>query len=258
MLKRTNAHKAAGPDGIPSWVLRKCAEQLTEVFTDIFNLSLAQATVPLCFKTTSIVPAPKHSSAKILNDYRPVALVSHFIKCLERLLLGHVKSGLSPSLDIHQFAYRANRSTDDAISSALHAALSHLDESNTHVRMLFVDFSSAFNTIIPSKLITKLGNLVENKDLNINSSVINWILDFLTHRPQSIRLDGLTCSTLTLSTGVPQGCMLSPLLYSLYTYDCTYVHSCNTILKFADDTMVVGLIKNNDETAARPYLVKRF
>ena len=92
--------------------------------------------------------------------------------------------------------------------------------------MLFIDFSSAFNTIIPSKLITKLS------ELGINTSLCNWILDFLTNRPQSVRLDNHTSSTITLNTGVPQGCVLSPFLHSLFTYDCTPVHSIrfNSIL----------------------------
>jgi gmma-aminobutyric acid receptor subunit gamma/cGMP-dependent protein kinase 2 len=60
------------------------------------------------------------------------------------------------SLDPLQFAYRLNRSTDDSISIALHTALSHLNKRNTYVRMLFIDYSSAFNTIVPMKLITKL------------------------------------------------------------------------------------------------------
>src|SRR4029434_7167282 len=77
-----------------------------------------------------------------------------------------------------QFAYCQNRSMEDAISTSLHAALSYLDNGNTDARLLFIDFSSAFNTIIPSKLITKLS------DLSINTSLRNWILDFLTNRPQ--------------------------------------------------------------------------
>ena len=60
-LSQINARKAAGSDGIPRHVLRASAEQLTGVFPDIFNLSLAQVAVPACFKTTSIVPVPKHS-----------------------------------------------------------------------------------------------------------------------------------------------------------------------------------------------------
>lgn len=244
-LSRTNACKAAGPNSIPGRFLRACAAQLTDVWTDIFNLSLAQAVVPTCLKATSIVPVPKHSTAASLNDFRPVALTPIITKCFERLVLAHLKSCLSPTLDPYQFAYRKNRSTEDAISTALHSALSHLDNRDTYVRMLFIDYSSAFNTIVPSKLITKLGNL------GIDPSLCNWILDFLTNRPQSVRLDKHTSSTLTLNTGVPQGCVLSPLLYSLFTYDCTPVHGTNTIIKYADDTTVIGLISNNDELAYR-------
>ena len=90
--------------------------------------------------------------------------------------------------------------------------------------MLFIDFSSAFNTIIPSKLITKLS------DLAINVSPCNWMLDFLTNRPHSVRLDHHTSSTLILNTGVRQGCVLSPLPYYLFIYDCTPAHGSNTIV----------------------------
>ncbi|KAI2647404.1 hypothetical protein H4Q32_025832 [Labeo rohita] len=155
-LNRINARKAAGPDGIPGSVLRACAEQLAGVFTDIFNMSLPQAAVPACFKSTLIVPVPKHSSPTCLNDYHPVALTPIIMKCFERLVLTHLKDSLQPSLDPHQFAYLGNRSTDDAVSIALHSVLTHLDNTNTYARMLFVDFSSAFNTVLPSKLINKL------------------------------------------------------------------------------------------------------
>ncbi len=111
--------------------------------------------------------------------------------------------------------------------------------------MLFIDFNSAFNTIIPQQLINKLSLL------GLNNSLCNWILDFLTGRPQSVRVGHNTSSTTTLSTGAPQGCVLSPLLFTLLTHDCTAKFSSNHIIKFADDTSVVGLISNNDETHYR-------
>ncbi|KAI5611468.1 gastrula zinc finger protein XlCGF28.1-like [Silurus asotus] len=244
-LCRVNPRKSAGPDNIPGRVLRECAEQLADVFTDIFNISLSSNIVPTCLKTTTIVPVPKKSTVSCLNDYRPVALTPIVMKCFERLVIRHIKTQLPLSLDPMQFAYRPNRSTDDAISTTVHLALTHLDNKNSYVRMLFIDFSSAFNTIIPQHLIEKL-NL-----LGLNTSLCNWILDFLTGRPQAVRIGNSISSTTTLSTGAPQGCVLSPLLFTLLTHDCAPMHSSNHIIKFADDTTVVGLISKNDESAYR-------
>uniref|UniRef100_A0A8C5DT67 Reverse transcriptase domain-containing protein n=1 Tax=Gouania willdenowi TaxID=441366 RepID=A0A8C5DT67_GOUWI len=244
-LQRTNARKAPGPDNIPGRVLRDCAEELTDVLTDIFNSSLSQAVVPTCFKATTIIPVPKKPSPSCYNDYRPVALTPILMKCFERLVMQHIKSALPSTLDPYQFAYRPNRSTDDAISTALHSALTHLETKDAHVRMLFIDFSSAFNTIIPQQLIHKLDNL------GLSTPMCNWLLDFLTGRPQAVRVGSNTSSTIMMNTGAPQGCVLSPLLFTLLTHDCAPSSSSNLFVKFADDTTVVGLINNNDESIYR-------
>ena len=101
------------------------------------------------------------------------------------------------------------------------------------------------STSVPSKLITKL------RILGLNTSLCNWILDFLTGRPQVVRVGSNTSATLILNTGAPQGCVLRALLYSLFTRDCMAKHDSNTIIKFADDTTVVDLITDNDEIAYR-------
>ncbi len=108
---------------------------------------------------------------------------------------------------------------------------------------VFIDYSSAFNTIVPTKLAVKLS------DLGINNSLCDWIQDFLTARPQVVKVGQFTSNSITLNVGAPQGCVLSPLLYSLCTHDCVSSHSSTSIIKFADDTVVLGLINNNDEAA---------
>ncbi len=147
-------------------------------------------------------------------------------------------------MDPLQFAYRPNRSTDDAISQVLHSSLTHIDSKNgNYVRLLFIDYSSAFNTIVPTKLAVKLS------DLGLNTSLCDWIQDFLTARPQVVKVGQFTSNSIPLNIGAPQGCVLSPLLYSLYTHDCVSSHSSTSIIKFADDTVVLGLINNDDEAA---------
>ncbi len=119
-FKRMNIRKAVGPDGIPGRVLKACAFQLAWVFTDIFNLSLSLSVVPACFKKSTIVPIPKKNKITCLNDWRPVALTPIFSKCFEKLIREYICSVLPASLDPLQFAYRSNRSTDDAIAFTLH------------------------------------------------------------------------------------------------------------------------------------------
>ncbi|KAK1799088.1 hypothetical protein P4O66_007353 [Electrophorus voltai] len=118
VLKRVNTRKAAGPDGICGRVLKACADQLAPVFTDIFNLSLTQGIIPSCFKWSTIVPIPKKPRPSCLNF--PVALTSVMVR-------DFITSSLPVSIDPLQFAYRHNRSTDDAITHLLHTTMTHLN-----------------------------------------------------------------------------------------------------------------------------------
>ncbi len=156
------------------------------------------------------------------------------MKVFERLLKNHICSSIPVTLDLLQFAYRPNRSTDDAIFQVLHSSLTHIDsKKGNYVRLLFIDYRSAFNTIVPINLAFKL------TDLDLNSSLCDWIQDFLTGRPQVVQMGQFTSNSITLSIGAPQGCV---------THDCVSSHISTSIVKFADDTVVLGLISNNDET----------
>ncbi len=123
----------------------------------------------------------------------------------------------------------------------LHFILQHLDRPGTYVRILFVDF----NTIIPDTLQYKL------TQLSVPASICQWINSFLTDRQQLVRLGKFSSSTRTTSTGAPQGCVLSPLLFSLYMNDCTSKDPSVKLLKFADDTTLICLIQDGDKSAYR-------
>ena len=119
----------------------------------------------------TIVPVPKKAKITELN-YCPVALTSVIMKCFERLVKDHITSTLPATLDPLHFTYCPNRSADDAIAITLHTVLSHLDNRNTYVRMLYIDYNSTFNTIEPLKPIIKL------ETLGLNPALCNWIQDF--------------------------------------------------------------------------------
>ena len=93
VFRSVNPRKATGPDRVPGKELKECADQLSTVFTNIFNLSLAQAATPSCLKTSTIIPIPKMPSLCSLNDFRPVALTPIVMKCFERLVQNHSPIG---------------------------------------------------------------------------------------------------------------------------------------------------------------------
>ncbi|KAI4885966.1 hypothetical protein NFI96_009926 [Prochilodus magdalenae] len=166
-------------------------------------------------------------------------------KCFERVVLSHIQSSIPNTTDPLQYAYGSNRSTSDAIAAALHVSLSHLENKDSYVRILFIDYSSAFNTVVPHRLTYKLSSL------GLHPTLCDWLLSFLTGRPQSVRIGNRTSAIITTNIGTPQGCVLSPILYTLFTHDCVATHPGNIILKFADDTAVIGRITGGDEAAYR-------
>ena len=123
-----------------------------------------------------------------------------------------------------------------ATPTVLHTVLRRLEQHGAYARLLFVDYSSAFNTILPCRLLSNMS------DLGVQHNICLWIRDFLTDQPQSVRMGPHLSSTLTLGIGAPQGCVLGPFLYSLYTHDLISSHNTNNIVRFADDMTVVGLM----------------
>ncbi len=167
---------------------------------------LLPSVVPTSFKKSVIIPVPKNNKPSCLNDYRPVALTSIVMKVFERLVKSHICSSIPITLDP---PITPNRSTDDAISHILHSSLTHIDSSNgNYARLLFIDYSSAFNTIVPIKVASKL------TDLGLNSSLCDWIQDFLSGRPQVVKVGQFTSNSITLNVGL---CPESPALLSLHT-----------------------------------------
>ena len=199
-MERLHQRKAAGPDGISPRILKTCASQLSPVLGHLYNLSLSQEKVPLLWKTSCLVPVPKKSRPNIA--------------CNE----GPGETGLSPAeatgedwtlcnLPIPQLG------VDDAVIYLLQRAHMHLDGGGGTVRIAFFDFSSAFNTIQPLLMGEKL------RVMGVDDTMISWITDYLTGRPQFVRLGSVLSDVVVSDTGAPQGTVLSPFLFTLYTTD---------------------------------------
>ena len=167
------------------------------------------------------------------------------MKCLEKHVLRSFLPICEPLMDPFQFAYKKCRSVEDAILFFTHNTYKHLDTPKCYVRTLFIDFSSAFNTIQPHILIPKL------LEMGVPKRTTLWIFEFLTRRPQFVYVrsddDCYVSSTIVTNTGAPQGTVLAPVLFSIYTDSCRGSFDNIPIIKYADDTSIQALIKNDND-----------
>jgi hypothetical protein len=239
LLRTVNIRKSAGPDEIPNKLLKTAAHTLGEPLCNLFNTCISQGTFPTIWKMSHIIPVPKSAGADDAKEFRPIALTSTISKLFERLLLVHLKPYLN---DKTQFAYQENRSTEDALAHLLDIISQHLDDNaKNHARCLFIDFSSAFNTISPTTLINQL------TATSLHPAIINLMYDFMINRSQKVRSGNGLSPLLTTSVGTPQGCVLSPLLFSIYVQHMPKPINGNFhIIKYADDTVLIELLSKND------------
>ena len=255
-FSKLKPNKACGPDGLSPKILKICSKELSYIYSIIFNMSLKLCKIPTIWKTSKIIPVPKSNSVKQMNDLRPVALTSVAMKCMEKIVLNNIMPICQPHLDPFQFAYKSKRSVEDAILFFTNNIYKHLDTPKCYVRTLFIDFSSAFNTIQPHLLIPKL------IDFGIPNSISLWILDFLIERPQFVFLklsnSNFQSSTLITNTGAPQGTVLAPILFSIYTNDCTANYDNIPIIRYADDTSIQALVKNDNDLLNYRTEISRF
>lgn len=240
-FSQVKVRKSPGPDHIGGRLLKNCAEQLSGIYSFIFNESLKLSKVPRLWKDAIVVPIAKKRNSSSLGDYRPVALTSLIMKSFEKIVRKEILTLTQPALDPMQFAYRSGRGVDDATCTLLNMILGHLEGKKSHARLLFIDFSSAFNCVQPHILAKKL---IDTFQLDLY--IVCWLVDFLINRSQRVRVNGVLSNILMSSTGTPQGCVLSPLLFSLYTDDCRSVFNGRHIVKFADDSVIVSLLTESE------------
>lgn len=243
IFKATNTKKAEGPDKCSPFILKNFAAELVPAWQPVFQLSIDTHTVPIAWKTSHIKPLPKIQSPKEHKDYRPIALTSVIVKALERLLLKHLQViCTNDKLDSFQFAYKTGCGTEDAVATLVHIITKHLDKPHNYVRALFLDYSSAFNTIQPNILLFKMYHL------KVNPYLIHWYASFLTNRVQLVKVNKTLSSAISTNVGAPQGCVSSALLFTLYTDDCRSTSKNQYVLKYSDDTVLLTLLTDSDSS----------
>jgi exonuclease III len=237
ILQKT-AKKSCELDPIPTSILHENIDTLLPAITNIFNSSLSSGSVPDDFKTAIVKPLLKKSSLdpNELNNFRPISNLPFLSKILEKVVLHQLSQHLLTNnlLSLHQSAYRAGHSTETALIRILNDILTSLDDDKISV-LLLLDLSAAFDTIDHEILLTRL-----RINFGICDTALNWFRSYLSNRKQFVLIDENQSSKMSLDFGVPQGSVLGPVLFIMYTTPLTKLinnHSVHHEM-YADDTQL--------------------
>lgn len=235
-LISASAAKSCMLDPIPTTLLKQCSSVIVPVITDIVNASLASGKVPDRFRRAIVSPLLKKPGLdpNNLKHFRPVSNLPFVSKILERVVLKQLLKHLSDNglLEVRQSAYRKGHSTETAVLSVLNGLLVNADSRLVSLVAL-LDLSAAFDTLDHSVLLKRL-----ELTFGVRDTTLAWFTSYVQNRFQSVIVDGMMSAPCPLAFGVPQGSVLGPVLFTLYSQPLSDViasHNCD-FHKYADDT----------------------
>ncbi len=248
VLLKTDTSKAMGPDDIPSWILHDLAAIISAPICSIFNSSIREGQLPSAWKRADVVPLPKTTPPKcIQSDLRPISLTSILSKQLESFIGNWILQNIGNKLDVYQYGGLRGLSTTHALVDMLYHWHNMVHQHET-VRILFIDYSKAFDNVNHNILLEKF------EKLDIHPVLLHWLHGFLYHREQRVKINNEVSSWLTLNGAVPQGSWLAPLCFIVYISDITLDDTCIKMHKYIDDITLTENIKTGAQSKLQQQL----
>lgn len=242
VIRNLKINKSPGIDRIHPRVLKEIAEIISCPITIIYKKSVAESELPRQWKDAEITPIYKKDAKNLAKNYRPVSLTSVICKMLEKLIvediINHIKTNHLNCEEQHGFTM--NKSTTTNLLEALNV----ITEAQMHgipVDVLFLDYQKAFDTVPHERLIRQV------ESFGITDKALEWIRAFLSNRRQRVRVNDSISSWKPVVSGIPQGSILGPILFTLFVNDIP-AQIQSIISMYADDTKLFSAILSDNPT----------
>jgi Reverse transcriptase (RNA-dependent DNA polymerase)/Endonuclease-reverse transcriptase len=241
LIVSLNNFKASGPDSISPRLLKLAPQELSEYLLMIFQKCIDLKEIPTQWKVANISPIFKKGSKTNAENYRPISLTSVVCKIFEHIITSNIATYLEQNslFNPDQFGFRKNRSCEFQLQRVCQD-LSFLLDGGGEADLIFLDFAKAFDKVSHDFLLHKLSSY------GLDQDTVDLVKSFLSNRTQKVVVDGQESSAIPVTSGVPQGSVLGPLLFLLYINDLPDNVKSQFRL-FADDSLLYRKIKSPED-----------
>ena len=233
-LNKLKEDSTPGEDKVHPKVLKECAKSLAVPLVKLFRVSVDSGALPAAWKSARITPIYKKGSKNSVKNFRPVSLTSVPCKILESILKEQIVTHLNKEglINDNQHGFVSGKSCLSNLLEALEYITLTLDRGQD-VDGIYLDYAKAFDSVPHDRLIMKLAGY------GIDGKLITWIRCFLTDRIQKVSIRGSQSSPVNVTSGVPQGSVLGPLLFILYVNEIPEIVNSKMYM-YADDSKLVN------------------
>jgi len=231
IIEKLKSKSSCGYDGISTKLLKDIKHEIADPLTLIINQSLNSGIFPDKLKIAKVVPLYKKDDEKIFSNYRPISLLPAISKIFEKIIYNQLYDYFQNFKLFYrsQYGFRNGHSTEAASLELIDRILTEMDNGKIPI-CIFLDLSKAFDTLDHNILLNKLNYY------GVKNTASNLLSSYLTNREQYVDFDGTESSILKISTGVPQGSILGPLLFIIYMNDIAQLTNVFEMIMYADDT----------------------